>query len=140
MKVLFDTNVIVDALTERDVSYKPSRNLLRFVATGEVKGYITAKQITDFYYIVRKYFATEAQRRAIIRTIFELFEIIPTTKSDIAYCLNSNTQDLEDALLDEVCSVNCIDYLVTNNTKHFEKSKSIIFTPEQILKLIDVDK
>ena len=140
MKVLFDTNVIIDALTERDVNYKASRQLIRYVASKSIKGYITAKQITDIYYSVRKYYSNESQRKALITTIINTFEVLPTLKSDIAYCLNYQIEDLEDALIDEVCSVHCINYLVTNNVKDFAKSKSYVLSPEEMLRLIEVEK
>ena len=135
-KLLIDTNVILDALTERDDDYKPSQNIIRCIAKGTVKGYITAKQITDIYYSLRKYVRTEEQRKAIIKTILETFEVLPTMKSDIDYCLNSKIMDLEDALLDEICAVNCLNYLITNNAKDFEEGKSIIMTPSKALSLL----
>ena len=140
MKVLFDTNVIIDALTERDLTYRHSKELVRYVISGAIKGFITAKQITDLYYIARNYFSTEMSRRQFIKLVVNTFEVIPTTKSDIVYCLNSKMKDLEDALIDEVYSVNCIDYLVTNNAKDFEGAKSVIITPEQLVTILEVNQ
>ena len=140
MKVFFDTNVILDALTERDNSYRPSQRLVRYVVSGSITGYISAKQLTDIYYCLKKYFSDEKQRRKLIRVILDTFEIIPTLKSDIRYCLNSDIKDLEDALIDEICHVNCIDYLVTNNVKDFQKGKSVLFTPEQLVTILEVEK
>ena len=138
MKVLFDTNVIIDGLIERDLDYKPARQLIRYAAINKIKGYISAKQITDIYYVLRKYLENELQRKAIIKTILETFEVLPTLKSDIAYSMNSEINDLEDALLDEVCKVNSIDYLITNNIKDYEKAKSIVLTPSQVLEFIEL--
>ena len=140
MKVFFDSNVIIDALIQRDINCRSSVELLRCVIAGKIKGYISAKQITDIYYVIRHSFKLEEDRRHFIGIIIQTFEIISTTKADINYCLNSKMSDLEDALLDEVCSVNCIDYLVTNNVKDFAKAKSTIFTPEQLLTLIEINK
>lgn len=140
MKLLFDTNIILDALSKRDYNYKPSKQLITYVVCGVIKGYLSAKQITDIYYSLRKYYSEESKRRAAIKTIVNTFEILPSTKSDINYCLNSKMSDLEDALLDEVCTVNCINALVTNNIKDFERAKSTIFTPSDVLSLIEASK
>ena len=139
-KIFFDSNVILDALTERDQDYKPAQKLIRLVASGSMKGYISAKQITDIYYILRKYCSEEIQRKAIIETIINTFEVIPTIKSDIQYCLKSDINDLEDALIDEVCKVNCINYLVTNNVDDFRKGKSTAFTPNQLITILEMDQ
>ena len=140
MKVMFDSNVIIDALTERDNNYKSSRQLIRYVVAGSIKGYITAKQVTDIYYSVRKYYSNKEQIKGLIRIILNTFEILPTIKSDIAYSMNSQIEDLEDALIDEVCAVNCVQNLVTNNAKDFEKAKSTIWTPNQLLSIIEVGR
>lgn len=139
MTVFFDTNVILDALTQRDLNYKPSQRLVRYAASGRIKGFISAKQVTDLYYSLRKYCSSEEQRKSIIKTVIDTFEVIPTIKSDIAYCLSSKINDLEDALLDEVCKVNCIGYLVTNNVKDYKEAKSVIFSPEDLLTLIEIE-
>lgn len=140
LKIFFDSNVIIDALAERDTSFKKSKDLVRYVVAKKVDGYITAKQITDIYYVIKHYFSSEEKRRYIIKTIIETFEILPTTKSDIQYCLHTKMKDLEDALIDEVCKVNCMDYLVTNNVKDFEGAKSCIATPEQLVTLLDINQ
>lgn len=138
MKLFFDSNVILDALSQRDTNYRSSRRLImEYVASGFVKGYISSKQITDIYYTLRHYCSSEEERREMINVIIDTFEILPTTKSDIKYCVNSDFPDIEDALIDEICSVYCIKYLVTNDKKGFKKAKSTVFTPEEILSLLD---
>ena len=53
--------------------------------------------------------------------------------------MESNINDLEDAVIDEICSTNCISYLVTNNIKAFKNSRNVILTPEEAVKLIEID-
>ena len=65
---------------------------------------------------------------------------MPTLKSDIQYCLTSKINDLEDALIDEVCSVNCINYLVTNNINDFNEAKSTTITPSQLIEILELSK
>ena len=69
MKVLFDTNVIIDAFTMRDYDYKDSRDLLIKAANKEIDGYVSAKQITDIYYILRKYVNGEQIKKSIIKDL-----------------------------------------------------------------------
>ena len=140
MKVFFDSNVIIDGLSERDYNYRPSRDLLRLATNKTIRGFITAKQITDIYYILKHYYSNESERRNAIRIISNIFEIIPTMKSDIDYCINSKMKDLEDALIDEVCTVNCIDFLVTNNIKDFKNAKSTIITPQELVTLLKINQ
>ena len=137
MKVLFDTNVIIDALTDRVENYNYSQKLLLLVANEKIEGYISCKQITDIYYIIRKHF-NEKQRRFAINTLLNTFNILPLFPSDIKYCINSQISDYEDAILDESAKVNMIPYIVTNNIKDFEHAKVITISPKELYILINL--
>lgn len=138
MRVFIDTNVIVDALTDRDYKSNTSVKLLQLIIEGQVKGYICNKQITDLYYILKKYISNETARRNLITTILKTFELLPLLKGDILACIHTSINDFEDAVLEEVAKVNVIPYFVTNNTKDFKNSRVTILSPEQILTLLQL--
>lgn len=139
MKVLFDTNVIIDALIRREDS-NFARRLIQLASIEEIDAYICSKQITDIYYILRKYVTSEEKRRSYIQTILETFKLLPLLPSDLKYCLKTKMNDFEDSLLDEIASVNMINNMVTNNIKDYKNSKSIILTPKQLLDLVAINK
>ena len=134
-QVFLDTNVIIDALTLRDDDYQPSRQLWRYVLLKQIKGYICSKQITDLYYIFKKYFKNEDIIRQNIADIMNSFEVLPFFKGDILACLKTDMADFEDAVLCEVAKVNMIPIVVTNNVSHFGNSKMMVLTPDQFLKI-----
>lgn len=137
MKVFFDTNVLIDAFTCRDYDYKNQKQLLRYVANEVIEGYISSKQITDIYYILRKYISSETEKRRILRVILEQFETLPCLKSVCEYCLKSNIEDYEDAIIDETAKIFNVDYIVTNNKADFNNSKCIIISPKELVQLLD---
>ena len=66
MKVLFDTNVIMDYLTHREPFYRDSREVIILSAEQKVDGIIGAGSIADIYYIGRKeYQSTEKSLNVI---------------------------------------------------------------------------
>lgn len=140
MKVFFDTNVIIDAITERNVSFKNSRNLIIKAANESIDGYICSTQITDIYYILRKYITDSNERKMIIRSILETFKVLPLLPSDLQYVLNSKINDFEDAILEEVAKVNMIKSIVTNNKKDFKESTLTIYSPEELNLLTGLDE
>jgi predicted nucleic acid-binding protein len=137
MKVFFDTNVLIDALTCRDYDYKNQKQLLRYVASGVVDGYISAKQITDIYYILRKHVPLENEKRRVIRILLENFETLPCLKSICEYCLSTNFDDYEDAIIEETAKIFKIDYLVTNNVMDFKNSQLTIVSPKELVTILD---
>ena len=137
-KVFFDTNVILDAFTRRDYSFKPSLELIRFIIDKKIDGYICIKQITDIYYILRKYVDNISTQKNVIKDIIDIFKILPLLKSDITASLYNGIADFEDAVLEEVARTNTMNYLVTNDISHFRDSKMVVVTPTQLLELIEL--
>lgn len=140
LKVFLDTNVIVDALTLRDLDYRPSQKVIRHVVAKNVRGYICSKQITDLYYIFRKYFKNESEIRDAINTIVEFSEVLPLLKGDILACLKTDMPDFEDAILYEVAKVNMIPIIITNNINHFKDCQTMALTPQQFLDIFYLEQ
>ena len=137
-RIFLDTNVILDAITMRDNSYQPSKELLRYIVSGQAKGYICSKQITDIHYIFRKYYSDKNRVKEKVKDIAALFEILPLMKGDILACLNKENIDFEDAIICEVAKVNMIRIIVTNSPKHFGEWPIMILTPQQCLDLFQL--
>lgn len=140
MDVFVDSNVILDALTERDNDYASSQRLLYLISLGKIKGYISSNQITDIYCVLRKYVETEEKRREYIKTILSSFTVLPLLSSyfDVALA-KTELKDFEDAVLEETARVNVIKFIATKNTKDFKRSRVPAVTPAEILTLIDFD-
>ena len=139
IKILLDTNVIVDALTLRDYDYRPSQKIIRHIVAKNISGYICSKQITDIYYIFRKYFKNERDIRDAVNTIVEFSEVLPFLKGDILACLKTEMPDFEDAILFEVAKVNMIPIIITNNINHFKGCQTMVLTPQQFLDMFSLE-
>ena len=138
-KVLIDTNVIIDAISERDYDYAPSKNIIRLIVSKEIKGYIGTNQITDIYYVLKKYIPNAEARRRVIGSILNTFEVVPALPSFFKYSLNqSKLDDYVDSIVEEVASVNALSFIITNNTKDYKNSKVIAITPKDYLKLFNI--
>ena len=139
IKIFLDTNVIVDALTLRDYDYRPSQKIIRHIVAKNISGYICSKQITDIYYIFRKYFKNERDIRDAVNTIVEFSEVLPFLKGDILACLKTEMPDFEDAILYEVAKVNMIPIIITNNINHFRGCQTMVLTPQQFLDMFSLE-
>ena len=74
MKVLVDTNVIVDALIGRQPYFDNADKIIRLCADKKVHGYLAAHSIPNLFYILRKYLSEE-DRRTALRQLCEIFAI-----------------------------------------------------------------
>ncbi|MBS3029367.1 MAG: PIN domain-containing protein [Dolichospermum sp. DET50] len=54
MKILLDTNIIIDNALEREPFLDASEQVLSLIEQGTIAGYISASTVSDLYYIIRK--------------------------------------------------------------------------------------
>ncbi len=134
MKVLIDTCVVMDFLQRREPFASNAKKIFSLIATNEINGYITAKSVTDIYYLLHHYTHNDTDTRQLLNRFLGLVEILDTFAVDILRALSSNISDYEDAVLVETAKRTSMDCIVTRNIKDFKKSSITIMTPERLLK------
>ena len=127
MKILVDTNVIIDILCKREPFFEDSYNALNKCIDNHTI-IVSASAITDIFYIARKYIGSE-QAKECIRNLLDLIKISDTRGADIEKALSSDISDFEDAERQKA------KYILTRNTKDFEKSKILSITPHDYLNI-----
>ena len=135
MNVLFDSSVIIDAITERDFSNAGAKDLYLKAVKKEINGYLISKQITDMAYVLRKYVEKEIIR-SFCQFLCKAFIVLPFTKEDIEEATKLDGSDFEDDILMYVASNNNIDYITTNNIKDFLSTTANVIRPDDLLNII----
>lgn len=54
LRILIDTNIILDYLLERQPYEKPARAIIKFCQQKTIEGCVAAHSITNIFYILRK--------------------------------------------------------------------------------------
>ncbi len=72
MRVLIDTNIVLDFLQEREPFVEDAARLFQSIDAGEVQGFIAATTITNIYYIVRRGAGVKVAQDAIIQVLTRL--------------------------------------------------------------------
>lgn len=134
MNALIDTCVVMDFLQRREPFADNAKKIFSLIATNKIKGYITAKSVTDIYYLLHHYTHSDADTRQLLNSFLGLVEILDTAAEDILLAMSSNISDYEDAVLVETAKRTNMDCIVTRNIKDFAKSSITILTPEKLLK------
>ena len=139
MKVLVDTNVIIDALTGREPFRETAEQIFMIAANQTEDMYITASSATDIYYLVRKHLHSSEKAKNVMEKLYELFYILDVTSGDCRAALLSDIKDYEDAVVSCCASRNQMDYIVTRNIKDFECSKVSVILPHDFLEMTAQD-
>ena len=141
MKVLLDTNVIVDVLQHREPWNRTGERLFDGAARHSFTGCITAKEVTDIHYLTRKIFCgqphSDALARDVLKSLFSLFEVLDTCADDCKNAVLSDCPDYEDAVMIQTALRSGIDCIVTRNTKDFAPSLIPVFSPGAFLEKLD---
>lgn len=134
MRVLIDTNVILDAIEVRENFCEDSSRIL--TSAAKYNGYIAASSVTDIYYIEHRRNHDKAKTLDLMKKLFKLFDILDTTSADCRNALHSPLPDFEDAILVESALREGIDYIVTRNVKDFKGSPVKVRTPAEFLNIL----
>ncbi len=132
MKVLIDTNIILDVLCKTNGLYDASASVMKFCEVGRISGVISALTVPNIVYIMRK--ELDAQRtREIIEKLQLIFTVADLKAIDITRALSMNFKDFEDAL-QSACALRIkADYIITRNIKDFANGRAEAITPEELL-------
>ena len=136
MKILVDTNVIIDALTGREPFREAAEQIFILAANQIEDMFITASSATDIYYLTRKHLHDTDQAKNTMAKLYELFHILDVTSNDCQEALSSRVKDYEDAVIASCAYRNRMDYIVTRNIRDYEHAKVKAILPDELLKLI----
>jgi len=98
MRVLFDTDVILDFLLEREPFFQAANNLLELNAKGEFEGHISGITPVDVSYIGRKIVGAITIRQCI-GDLLKLVGVCPVTHARLYQQINNLAVSSISALL-----------------------------------------
>lgn len=135
MKILLDTNVILDVLLDREPFKEDSLNAMKKAINEGHILYIFASAVTDIFYILKK---ANGKTKAInhLKNLLSILNVAEVNENCILNALNSKINDYKDAVVDETAVYSSIDLILTRNIKDFKEAKTIVMTPSDYLKEI----
>lgn len=132
MRILLDTNIILDIALKREPFFTDSVGVFKKIDNNAVYGFITTTTITDIYYIAKK---DKGHAIAIefISNLIQFVDIIGIDKDIVIESLISDITDFEDAIQSVASTFNEVDYIITRNTKDYRSSKVKAITPTEFI-------
>lgn len=139
MRVLLDTNVLLDVLLNRQPWSVDASAVWTLNDEHKIHGFVAASTFTDIYYIARRIKDSTTALRAI-QVCLTAFDICAVDKSTImqAYSLSGN--DFEDNVLIACAGLSGMDAIVTRNPTDFQHALIPIYTPNAFLQLLTEDE
>lgn len=137
MKALLDTNIIMDALQERQPFDADAKRILLKAQSGAVTICFTANAATDIFFLYSKARDMKSARSAL-EFLLNQYDVVDVTHGDCLDALKLSNDDFEDALV-SVCAAKVkADFIVTRDDG-FLKAESFVkaISPAEFLSKLD---
>lgn len=133
VKLLLDTNVVIDYLSEREPHYEKARLLMVGGRVGEFELWISSSQITDLVYILSN--GGRANEIDVVmeqlRGLRTFVNVFAASEREVDMMLAASWCDSEDCLLYEIALALRADALITRNQSDF---------PQGLVPILDCDE
>lgn len=133
MRVLIDTNVILDILQKREPFFTDSYLALRRALENDAECLISASAATDIFYALRKSMGSAQQAKEHIDQLAQVVSFADVQGMDIHTALMRAMPDFEDAVVDAVAERSGASYILTRNIKDFTGSVVPAILPADFL-------
>lgn len=137
MKVLIDTNVIIDVLTSREPWRKSAETIFIMAANDMMDMYITASSATDIYYLVKKHLHSADSAKQVMGKLYSLVGILTVSGAECIDALASSISDYEDAVGERVSVKADMDYIITRNVKDYQQGMMKTISPDDFIVLMN---
>lgn len=135
-RILFDINVVLDVLLDRQPYAEASAAAWSAVEAGILEGMLAAHAVTTIHYLIRKE-GGQAKARRIISAILRVFGVAAVDGAVIQEALQLPFSDFEDAVTAAAARVAGCDCIVTRDPRGFRGSPVRSLTPEAVTPLLD---
>lgn len=135
MKILLDTNIVLDVLMDRMPFADAAVELFSKVEDGVIIGYLCGTTVTTVYYIASKTLGA-AKAKKEIKKLISLFEVAPVNRLVLESALEVDFNDFEDAVIHEAASHVGVDAIITRNPKDFRTSRISVYTSEELVRIL----
>lgn len=135
MRVLVDTNVVLDVLLERRPFSEAAAQVFALVEESRIEGFLCATTLTTVDDLLGQALAPAKAREALQR-LLNLFEIAPVNRPVLEQALRSGIADFEDAVLEQAGRLVAVDAITTRNVRNFGKSTVTVFDPLELISTV----
>ena len=132
MKVLIDTNIILEVLCKRPAFYEDSAKIFKLCEVKKISGVISALSIPNIMYILRKELDAD-KTREILDSLMLIFSVADLKADDLKKAADMRFKDYEDAIQSACATRIKANYIVTRNIKDFSESKVTAIKPAELL-------
>ena len=132
MRVLIDTNILLDAALSREPFAEAARQVIEACARGDADGIIAAITPLNAFYVACNTVGNDEAREMVLR-LLDLFEVCPLGEAALRAAYESGQADLEDATQLAAALAVGVEAIVTRDPRGFAHAAIPVFSPSDFL-------
>lgn len=136
MRVLVDTNILLDFLLEREPFLHDAEALFQVIGSGQIVAYVSATTLTDIFYIARRHTQSIDRARQAVAITLAAMEICSVDRAVLELALASATSDFEDAVQVACAVIQGLDAIVTRDAT-FSATSVPVLSVSQVLQQLE---
>ena len=119
MRLMIDTNIFLDVLTQREPFFADSKAVLQLCESKKVQGFLSASCVTDIFHLVHRYLHSTEMAYKALGSVLDIAKVLSVTNDDVLNAYLTRAADFEDCLLATCAKSNKCDAIVTRNKKDY---------------------
>lgn len=135
MKILIDTNVVLDALLSREPYNKSANDIFSLAANHIVEMYITASSVTYIYHLLEKNLDNNDTAKQMLGKLYTLTHILEITEADCKDALRLDISNYEYSLITQVAKRHKFDFIITRNKDEYNDKNINTISPDEFVKI-----
>ena len=136
MTIIIDTNVIMDALQERQPFDIEAKEILLRAQNADFTCYFTANAVTDIFYLYKKARDLKSARQ-VLDFLLATYKIVSVTHEDCVNAMAIPIGDFEDALVSACAKKVEADYIISRDDKFIGGDSPVkVIDPKEFIQIL----
>lgn len=135
MRILLDTNVILDVALQRSPFCDPAEEVFVLAENAVFEGFVSASTFSDLYYTVRRQ-KGRSLAPDFVESIAQTFQIATVDRAVISLAFTLGFPNFEDAIQCATAIEHQLDGIITRDTEDFAQATIPIFTPIALIQAL----
>lgn len=133
MKILIDTNIVLDVMLKREPFYRLSLEILSLAKKDDIEEYVSASAITDIYYLAYRQLRDKVIVNKLMKELLTVVSVASVSGQEIENALSLEGNDFEDSVQYSVAFLQEMEGIVTRNPNDYKEAKIKVWKPEELL-------
>lgn len=135
MRIMLDTNILLDLFTGRKPFAQDAVKLLAMQAMGDAALWASAKSTTDIFYIMSKQYGNEPVYAALTKSL-DYIHYCSVSQDDVTEAIRRKWPDFEDCIVAICAEKTESDVLITRDKAGFAESSVPAMTTEAFFEML----